>query len=156
MSVDTPSTTKGLRRLSLTPGTINPTSPSSPRVSDGTFSPSHGKRMAVKRMSSISYIPPDSPASTIHLRSPPPAIQEVNEIAVPNPSHSLLLRRFASLPPPPAFQSSSLEGSTEVDRSEEHTSELQSHKELVCRLLLEKKKENTEICPPYTADFRTA
>src|SRR5437773_8671528 len=27
-----------------------------------------------------------------------------------------------------------------VDRSEEHTSELQSHHDLVCRLLLEKKK----------------
>src|SRR6202051_5249531 len=28
-------------------------------------------------------------------------------------------------------------------RSEEHTSELQSHEHLVCRLLLEKKKKNT-------------
>src|SRR5438034_3204704 len=34
-------------------------------------------------------------------------------------------------------------GSLEVakERSEEHTSELQSHSDLVCRLLLEKKKE---------------
>src|SRR5260221_5116878 len=31
-----------------------------------------------------------------------------------------------------------------MDRSEEHTSELQSHSDLVCRLLLEKKK-NTEM-----------
>src|SRR5260370_3614208 len=30
-----------------------------------------------------------------------------------------------------------------ADRSEEHTSELQSHLNLVCRLLLEKKKNNT-------------
>src|SRR5260221_1457868 len=30
-----------------------------------------------------------------------------------------------------------------VGRSEEHTSELQSHSDLVCRLLLEKKKKNT-------------
>src|SRR5438034_3735947 len=29
-----------------------------------------------------------------------------------------------------------------VTRSEEHTSELQSHSDLVCRLLLEKKKHN--------------
>src|SRR5260221_9620945 len=29
-------------------------------------------------------------------------------------------------------------------RSEEHTSELQSHSDLVCRLLLEKKKNNSE------------
>src|SRR5260221_3289966 len=44
-------------------------------------------------------------------------------------------------------------GSTEelfeaaVLRSEEHTSELQSHSDLVCRLLLEKKKNN-HIRPP--------
>src|SRR5438034_4749375 len=31
----------------------------------------------------------------------------------------------------------------EPKRSEEHTSELQSHSDLVCRLLLEKKKKNT-------------
>src|SRR5438034_4428195 len=30
---------------------------------------------------------------------------------------------------------------TQADRSEEHTSELQSHSDLVCRLLLEKKKK---------------
>src|SRR5260370_9732786 len=32
------------------------------------------------------------------------------------------------------------------DRSEEHTSELQSHLNLVCRLLLEKKKTCTHAC----------
>src|SRR5438034_4660922 len=31
------------------------------------------------------------------------------------------------------------------ERSEEHTSELQSHSDLVCRLLLEKKKKNTKV-----------
>src|SRR5438874_4030179 len=36
------------------------------------------------------------------------------------------------------------DGSTIVDRSEEQTSELQSRRDLVCRLLLEKKK-NTVI-----------
>src|SRR5438132_10284964 len=30
----------------------------------------------------------------------------------------------------------------QIRRSEEHTSELQSHSDLVCRLLLEKKKKN--------------
>src|SRR2546429_3457298 len=38
-------------------------------------------------------------------------------------------------------------------RSEEHTSELQSRLHLVCRLLLEKKKKNTKIhkfCKPST------
>src|SRR5438132_9269506 len=33
-------------------------------------------------------------------------------------------------------------------RSEEHTSELQSHSDLVCRLLLEKKK-HLELAPPH-------
>src|SRR3712207_8466611 len=32
-----------------------------------------------------------------------------------------------------------------ASRSEEHTSELQSHSDLVCRLLLEKKKTNNSI-----------
>src|SRR5437667_7705226 len=31
-------------------------------------------------------------------------------------------------------------------RSEEHTSELQSHHDLVCRLLLEKKKNSKQYC----------
>src|SRR5260221_10537259 len=31
-------------------------------------------------------------------------------------------------------------------RSEEHTSELQSHSDLVCRLLLEKKKRTSQTC----------
>src|SRR2546430_7501112 len=33
-------------------------------------------------------------------------------------------------------------------RSEEHTSELQSQSNLVCRLLLEKKKNNIDLDPP--------
>src|SRR5438132_8001789 len=38
-----------------------------------------------------------------------------------------------------------------VNRSEEHTSELQSHSDLVCRLLLEKKKKNnTEKLNPQS------
>src|SRR5260370_20846007 len=39
----------------------------------------------------------------------------------------------------------------EKRRSEEHTSELQSHLNLVCRLLLEKKKTNTKSEYPNTA-----
>src|SRR5260370_31096071 len=39
-----------------------------------------------------------------------------------------------------AANSPSVTSSNEVTRSEEHTSELQSHLNLVCRLLLEKKK----------------
>src|SRR2546427_895941 len=36
----------------------------------------------------------------------------------------------------------------ELNRSEEHTSELQSQSNLVCRLLLEKKKKNSPLFPP--------
>src|SRR3954464_16105750 len=38
--------------------------------------------------------------------------------------------------------------STDVERSEEHTSELQSHDNIVCRLLLEKKKNNISRIVP--------
>src|SRR5690349_24033630 len=37
-------------------------------------------------------------------------------------------------------------------RSEEHTSELQSRRDLVCRLLLEKKKKTTVIIPNIQAN----
>src|SRR5437773_7791409 len=42
---------------------------------------------------------------------------------------------------------SQLEDSASLGRSEEHTSELQSHHDLVCRLLLEKKKTITTFVP---------
>src|SRR5256886_2939133 len=40
-----------------------------------------------------------------------------------------------------------------VARSEEHTSELQSQSNLVCRLLLEKKKKNCLDAGPHAAEF---
>src|SRR5260221_6370842 len=40
-------------------------------------------------------------------------------------------------------------------RSEEHTSELQSHSDLVCRLLLEKKKKQARARTSYTCGLRT-
>src|SRR5436190_11856878 len=42
---------------------------------------------------------------------------------------------------PPTQRRSSVGDRMEALRSEEHTSELQSHSDLVCRLLLEKKKK---------------
>src|SRR5438034_5437975 len=36
-----------------------------------------------------------------------------------------------------------------IERSEEHTSELQSHSDLVCRLLLEKKKKKKKKIEKY-------
>src|SRR5260221_8435993 len=46
---------------------------------------------------------------------------------------------------------------SEQNRSEEHTSELQSHSDLVCRLLLEKKKKTIEciITQKTTNDANT-
>src|SRR2546427_4962324 len=41
-------------------------------------------------------------------------------------------------------------------RSEEHTSELQSQSNLVCRLLLEKKKKNIEHCLKQTGNTTTS
>src|SRR5438132_3332931 len=41
----------------------------------------------------------------------------------------------------PGTRSGAVFGKRREPRSEEHTSELQSHSDLVCRLLLEKKKE---------------
>src|SRR5437588_4873774 len=40
-------------------------------------------------------------------------------------------------------------------RSEEHTSELQSHSDLVCRLLLEKKKKTKKNKPARNKDVTT-
>src|SRR5947199_8089520 len=47
-----------------------------------------------------------------------------------------------------------LSSPTPIKRSEEHTSELQSLRHLVCRLLLEKKKTNrtTDLYPPQPRD----
>src|SRR5437773_9249876 len=45
---------------------------------------------------------------------------------------------------------STLINGTLVGRSEEHTSELQSHHDLVCRLLLEKKKKKKQKRPNNT------
>src|SRR5437773_11952627 len=45
----------------------------------------------------------------------------------------------------PQHEDEAADGGTEAERSEEHTSELQSHHDLVCRLLLEKKKYGSRI-----------
>src|SRR3712207_7868656 len=48
---------------------------------------------------------------------------------------------------PPAMLALAVWMLVRVHRSEEHTSELQSRQYLVCRLLLEKKKNNDQYCP---------
>src|SRR6266480_7487859 len=59
----------------------------------------------------------------------------------PDPGPARLLRRAHVPSPGPARQ---------LPRSEEHTSELQSHVNLVCRLLLEKKKNITRCATLIT------
>src|SRR2546430_12041413 len=54
-------------------------------------------------------------------------------------------RRFAQRHPP---------GGGDVHRSEEHTSELQSQSNLVCRLLLEKKKQTRQTTGQPHAERR--
>src|SRR2546422_2309998 len=61
----------------------------------------------------------------------------------------LKVRRLLRLPGPPARpEAIEHEYAKDEDRSEEHTSELQSRLHLVCRLLLEKKKHKK-----HTDDF---
>src|SRR5260370_16104218 len=52
------------------------------------------------------------------------------------------------------FQERTLSGAMAGGRSEEHTSELQSHLNLVCRLLLEKKKKYRSSNRAQPADGR--
>src|SRR5260221_2796546 len=56
-----------------------------------------------------------------------------------------LLCRFAAEIPAFDGDGENLSREAAKKRSEEHTSELQSHSDLVCRLLLEKKKKHKEL-----------
>src|SRR2546426_3643238 len=60
-----------------------------------------------------------------------------------DPTNAELARALATCPPDPL----GTHPRTKVVRSEEHTSELQSPCNLVCRLLLEKKKNNAGTVP---------
>src|SRR5260370_28623696 len=64
----------------------------------------------------------------------------------PSPSSTGRRARRPCWSSPRSVSSSS---SLKQNRSEEHTSELQSHLNLVCRLLLEKKKKNVLPYPNY-------
>src|SRR2546430_3777584 len=54
---------------------------------------------------------------------------------------------------PPVVKQRRGEHGARAARSEEHTSELQSQSNLVCRLLLEKKKN---YCDPHLSSFRNS
>src|SRR3712207_7121571 len=72
-----------------------------------------------------------SPCACDDLRSP----DEQHAAGPQGPEHAVVQRTLGVL--------------CEVDRSEKHTSELQSRQYLVCRLLLEKKKHKS---PPHRSD----
>src|SRR2546430_13566136 len=64
-------------------------------------------------------------------------------------------RVAGSRTPPQAVRSGSASSPPRRnERSEEHTSELQSQSNLVCRLLLEKKKNNTYVHTAHTILLR--
>src|SRR5882762_11982913 len=65
----------------------------------------------------------------------------------------LIRRRLIALHPASQFPSRALQFPRPT-RSEEHTSELQSHLNLVCRLLLEKKKQQTTAEPTAHCQMR--
>src|SRR5438045_8297971 len=62
-------------------------------------------------------------------------------VVITNIPRSVLIRRFKSRRVEKVFRRPQI-----ISRSEEHTSELQSLRHLVCRLLLEKKKTEHDSC----------
>src|SRR5438132_12523672 len=72
---------------------------------------------------------------TLSLHDALPISSRADTVAVPDPAVAAVSETVPALRKPLPRQ----------DRSEEHTSELQSHSDLVCRLLLEKKKKKKKI-----------
>src|SRR5438874_4956321 len=59
--------------------------------------------------------------------------------------YTTLFRSLLNVLEHPAHQRSAGLVGDQIERSEEHTSELQSRRDLVCRLLLEKKKRKNSV-----------
>src|SRR5256886_7715600 len=86
----------------------------------------------------------DTATTEIYTLSLHDALPISGRAAVPQPSRPASSR--PALPPPSPPPRTSRESSRpSPPRSEEHTSELQSQSNLVCRLLLEKKKKNSRL-----------
>src|SRR5690349_23979311 len=64
------------------------------------------------------------------------------------PMRAFIARRSISISIHPAMPNDAVSPASPGGRSEEHTSELQSRRDLVCRLLLEKKKKKTNKTAP--------
>src|SRR5436190_8574322 len=72
--------------------------------------------------------------------------------------YTTLFRSPRPLPPSPGIRNQPEAGCAACThlRSEEHTSELQSHSDLVCRLLLEKKKKKTQNTKKQSQQTKTS
>src|SRR5260221_4643609 len=88
---------------------------------------------------------------TTLFRSVHPAVRSAAEGAMDGAA--ALRRRFHHNGGPAHTRNRERRRRAAAPRSEEHTSELQSHSELVCRLLLEKKKKNAS--PDSTCHTRS-
>src|SRR5260370_14037012 len=90
---------------------------------------------------------------------PPPKSTLFPSTTLFRPLHALAVTTAQRLPAYPEIPSVAESGLPDYDvvawhgRSEEHTSELQSHLNLVCRLLLEKKKKTTDKESEYLASL---
>src|SRR2546426_8375754 len=83
---------------------------------------------------------------------PNPIRPSVYQIASGSRFYAVWVRAFqASNPPVRSAMSRNPARLRILVRSEEHTSELQSPCNLVCRLLLEKKKTDSSLIPPHTS-----
>src|SRR2546422_1427925 len=91
------------------------------------------------------------PYTTLFRSPPDPTYTDVNVHQSALPGEAPVARH--SIPPSPGSRA------PEPQRSEEHTSELQSRLHLVCRLLLEKKKKHRpqacEASPSYSPPSRS-
>src|SRR5690242_21474571 len=67
--------------------------------------------------------------------------RSLNSVRPTSPGPAASAAAPLALPPAPAAAAPVSPPASGASRSEEHTSELQSHVNLVCRLLLEKKKK---------------
>src|SRR5438034_2344992 len=101
----------------------------------------------------IALVAASTTATTYHGRSTAPALARPVETAA-------VLISYRSPEPPdtsplPRHFSKIFFACSCASRSEEHTSELQSHSDLVCRLLLEKKKTTTSTTHTVKTSRRT-
>src|SRR2546422_7111449 len=96
---------------------------------------------------------PDSTAAALALIKPSVRAQTAYTLDAP-PAPRKLNQNESPFDAPPVVKEAVLGGLRE--RSEEHTSELQSRLHLVCRLLLEKKKKQTSnTCRGHATVLRT-